>query len=73
MSTQGNFDPEFEQRLAARLLDVLIRAGLILAMDYETGGALRTYGRERLRLRAAGQSLQCVARSHGVHRPRRFP
>ena len=32
MSTQGNFDREFEQRLAARLLDVLIRAGLILAM-----------------------------------------
>ena len=32
MSTHDNFDPEFEQRLAARLLDVLIRAGLILAM-----------------------------------------
>ncbi len=32
MSTHDSFDPEFEQRLAARLLDVLIRAGLILAM-----------------------------------------
>ena len=32
MSTHDNLDPEFEDRLAARLLDVLIRAGLILAM-----------------------------------------
>lgn len=32
MNTRDNFDPELEQRVAARLLDVLIRAGLILAM-----------------------------------------
>jgi predicted PurR-regulated permease PerM len=32
MSTHDNLDPEFEDRLAARLLDVLIRAGLILAL-----------------------------------------
>ena len=32
MSTPERFDPEFEQRLAALLLDVLIRAGLILAL-----------------------------------------
>jgi predicted PurR-regulated permease PerM len=32
MSTNDNFDRESEERLAARLLDVLIRAGLILAM-----------------------------------------
>jgi len=32
MSTHDNLDPEFEDRLAARLLDVLIRAGLILVL-----------------------------------------
>ena len=32
MSTPDKIDPEFEQRLAALLLDVLIRAGLILAV-----------------------------------------
>jgi predicted PurR-regulated permease PerM len=32
MSTPDRLDPEFEQRLAALLLDVLIRAGLILAV-----------------------------------------
>ena len=32
MSTHDNLDPEFEDRLAARLLDVLIRAALILAL-----------------------------------------
>jgi len=32
MSTHDSLDPEFEDRLAARLLDVLIRAGLILAL-----------------------------------------
>jgi predicted PurR-regulated permease PerM len=32
MSIQSNYDPEFEQRIASRLMDVLIRAGLILAM-----------------------------------------
>jgi predicted PurR-regulated permease PerM len=29
---QPNYDPELEQRLASRLLEVLIRAGLVLAM-----------------------------------------
>ena len=32
MHTPNRFDPEFEQRLSAVLLDVLIRAGLILAV-----------------------------------------
>ncbi len=32
MNTRDNFDPELEHRVAARLLDVLIRAGLILAL-----------------------------------------
>jgi predicted PurR-regulated permease PerM len=32
MNTPARLDPEFEQRLAALLLDVLIRAGLILAV-----------------------------------------
>ena len=32
MNAPDRFDPEFEQRLAALLLDVLIRAGLILAV-----------------------------------------
>jgi predicted PurR-regulated permease PerM len=32
MSTQPNYDPELEERVASRLMDVLIRAGLILAM-----------------------------------------
>ena len=32
MSTQPTYDPELEQRLASRLMDVLIRAGLILAL-----------------------------------------
>ncbi len=32
MSTQYDYDPELEDRLASRLMDVLIRAGLILAM-----------------------------------------
>ncbi len=32
MSTQPNYDPQLEQRMASRLMDVLIRAGLILAM-----------------------------------------
>ena len=32
MSTQHNYDPELDQRVGSRLMDVLIRAGLILAM-----------------------------------------
>jgi predicted PurR-regulated permease PerM len=32
MSTQPNDDPELEQRMASGLMDVLIRAGLILVM-----------------------------------------
>jgi predicted PurR-regulated permease PerM len=32
MSTQPNYDPELEQRVASGLMDVLIRAGLILVM-----------------------------------------
>jgi predicted PurR-regulated permease PerM len=32
MNSRDSFDPEFEQRIAARLLDVLIRAGLILVI-----------------------------------------
>jgi len=32
MSTQPNYDPELEERVASRLMDVLIRAGLIVAM-----------------------------------------
>jgi predicted PurR-regulated permease PerM len=32
MSTQPNYDPELEQRMASTLMDVLIRVGLILAM-----------------------------------------
>jgi predicted PurR-regulated permease PerM len=32
ISTQPNYDSELEERLASRLMDVLIRAGLILAM-----------------------------------------
>ena len=32
MSTQHDYDPELEDRMASRLMDVLIRAGLILAM-----------------------------------------
>ena len=32
MSTQHDHDPELEERMASRLMDVLIRAGLILAL-----------------------------------------
>ena len=32
MSTQHDYDPELEDRMASRLMEVLIRAGLILAM-----------------------------------------
>jgi len=32
MDSPATFDREFEQRLARRLMDVLIRAGLILAV-----------------------------------------
>jgi len=32
MSAQHDYDPELERRMASRLMDVLIRAGLILAM-----------------------------------------
>ena len=32
MSTQRDYDPELEERMASRLMDVLIRAGLILVM-----------------------------------------
>ena len=32
MTSPSKYDPEMEERIAARLLDVLIRAGLILAM-----------------------------------------
>src|SRR5215471_6657986 len=32
MTSPGTFDRELEQRLASRLMDVLIRAGLVLAL-----------------------------------------
>src|SRR4030095_2514637 len=32
MSTQHDYDPELEERMASRLMEVLIRAGVILAL-----------------------------------------
>ena len=41
MNTPNKSDQELEDRLASRLLDVLIRAGLILAMACSATGSSR--------------------------------